>query len=426
MESKTLAPLSPSATSLPLRGCALGLVGGLGLLLPSWSSARGQAGRHEAWVPVAHFSLRAYFHQLCMRLPCSHAAEPGGHPLPTCGVVAALLGDDALGGGVAPPHLRANRRSEAGIERVSCAAAAPRVPAPPQAGLQAGRRPPPCPGCLPSLSCLHDGHLARQQAVHRVLHPVRDPVRALPHLNHEREGGRRLALQHALLGAARPSLVIACRAAKGQQAGAGGVSQGPGGTGEPQGGPPPPPPPRVAGPEGSTGQTRARQQQRQAKPHRRAAVCCPSSTLTPRLPFSPSVTEQMPPTRSDSVGFLIRFSSSWPWAVPISCVVSMGWVARCQERCAASPGHVLSWAPRGLHACRAACQPAHLHAALGDGAAGQRLCLRADLIDNHDLGHVVLQEIEGTKGCTSECSIQDVHLCMPDGRTSSARPYSTD
>ena len=38
-----------------------------------------------------------------------------------------------------------------------------------------------------------------------------------------------------------------------------------------------------------------------------------------RASSSPSVTEQMPPTRSERVGFLIRFSSSWPCAVPMSC-----------------------------------------------------------------------------------------------------------
>lgn len=43
---------------------------------------------------------------------------------------------------------------------------------------------------------------------------------------------------------------------------------------------------------------------------------------------------------------------------------------------------------RAGHAGR---QKTHLHAALRDGAACQRLGLRANLVHNHDLGHVVLQ-----------------------------------
>mmetsp|Transcript_10904 Transcript_10904/g.32684 ORF Transcript_10904/g.32684 Transcript_10904/m.32684 type:complete len:323 (-) Transcript_10904:435-1403(-) len=47
-----------------------------------------------------------------------------------------------------------------------------------------------------------------QQGIHAVLRPVRHPRRPLPHLNHQRERGRRLALQHALLGSPRPRLLI--------------------------------------------------------------------------------------------------------------------------------------------------------------------------------------------------------------------------
>ena len=61
---------------------------------------------------------------------------------------------------------------------------------------------------------LHDWHLAMQQAVDAVLHPVRDPVRALAHLDHQRERRRRNALQHRLLCAARARLVIACAASE--------------------------------------------------------------------------------------------------------------------------------------------------------------------------------------------------------------------
>ena len=57
---------------------------------------------------------------------------------------------------------------------------------------------------------LHDWHLAMQQTVDAVLHPVRDPVRALAHLNHQRKRRRRDALQHRLLCAARARLVITC------------------------------------------------------------------------------------------------------------------------------------------------------------------------------------------------------------------------
>ena len=38
-----------------------------------------------------------------------------------------------------------------------------------------------------------------------------------------------------------------------------------------------------------------------------------------RASSSPSVTVWMPPIRSESVGFIIRFSSVLPWAVPTSC-----------------------------------------------------------------------------------------------------------
>lgn len=57
---------------------------------------------------------------------------------------------------------------------------------------------------------LHDRHLAMQQTVDAVLYPVRDPVRTLAHLDHQRERRRRNALQHRLLCAARARLVIAC------------------------------------------------------------------------------------------------------------------------------------------------------------------------------------------------------------------------
>ena len=64
-----------------------------------------------------------------------------------------------------------------------------------------------------------------------------------------------------------------------------------------------------------------------------------------RASSSESVTALMPPTRSDSVGFISRFSSVWPCAVPIS-----------------------------------------VHAALGDRARGDRFGFGADLVDDDDFG----------------------------------------
>lgn len=59
-----------------------------------------------------------------------------------------------------------------------------------RATVAAQPQPPPSPP-LPALqACLHNGHAPREQAVHRVLHPVRHPVGALAHLNDLRWVGR--------------------------------------------------------------------------------------------------------------------------------------------------------------------------------------------------------------------------------------------
>ena len=57
---------------------------------------------------------------------------------------------------------------------------------------------------------LHDGDLGVQEAVDGVLHPVRDPVGSLPHLDHQRERRWSLPLQHTLLCPPRPRLLITC------------------------------------------------------------------------------------------------------------------------------------------------------------------------------------------------------------------------
>ena len=72
-----------------------------------------------------------------------------------------------------------------------------------------------------------------------------------------------------------------------------------------------------------------------------------------RASSSPSVTLWMPPMRSESVGFSIRFSSVLPWAVPTSCTPRSAMVR-----------------------------------------AAPRLQLGADLVDDDDLGHVVLDRLD--------------------------------
>lgn len=136
-----------------------------------------------------------------------------------------------------------------------------------------------------------------------------------------------------------------------------------------------------------------------------------SSTLfcTPRrrASSSPSVTLEMPPTRSESEGFFITFSSSLP-AVHIQVCDGI-----TRRRCATSTGMragVQTAAGGALPptACRPQRPPStarrtvrggnQLDAALRDGASGHALGLRSDLVDHDDLRRVVVRHRNGGGG----------------------------
>ncbi len=142
---------------------------------------------------------------------------------------------------------------------------------------------------------LHDGVLAVQQAVHGIFHPVGDPAGALPHLDDQWEGGRRLALQDALLRAPRPCLLVACAAE--QILGSGQVRSGQVRSGQVRSG-------QVKSTSGErAGRLQPRRQHYGYQEDRVVGECGSASTQARQRGSSPSVTEQMPPMRSESVGF---------------------------------------------------------------------------------------------------------------------------
>lgn len=96
----------------------------------------------------------------------------------------------------------------------------------------------------------------------------------------------------------------------------------------------------------------------------------------------------------------------------------MGWVWGRQGAAPPASGARTAGPPAGrTHAHHS--QAAHLDAALSDGAAGQRLGLRADFVHDHNLGHVVLQG-----GAAQSDAGSWIKPGRPAGRTSGARSPS--